>query len=112
MWNLQPLPPPDPLDALEVDDPAGFPQQRRDPAIAIATVAGGKRDDVGINAVSSSGCFVNQTLEALLNDVEKRVEGNEGGICAVIHDRPSIRRGKRQAAPSIREVMHVLLNGR
>jgi hypothetical protein len=41
---------------------------------------------------------VNQTLEPLLNDVEKRVEGSEGGICAVIHDRPSIRRGKRQPA--------------
>jgi hypothetical protein len=47
LWNLQPLSPPDQLDALEVDDPAGFPQQRRHPAIAIATLAGGKRDDVG-----------------------------------------------------------------
>ncbi len=47
MWNLQPLPPPDPLDAFEVDDPAGFPQQRRDPAIAVAAVTGREFDNVG-----------------------------------------------------------------
>ena len=39
-------------------------------------------------------------------------DGIESGIWAVTHDRPSIRREKRQAAPSIREVMRVLLNGR
>jgi hypothetical protein len=47
MWNLQPLPPPDPLDALEVDDPAGISQYRRDAAISVAAILGGERDDVG-----------------------------------------------------------------
>ena len=40
--NLQPLPPPDPLDPLAVHHPAGVPQQRRDPAIAVAAVLGGE----------------------------------------------------------------------
>src|SRR5690606_29115623 len=39
MGNLQPLPPPDALDAFGVHRPALGPQHRRDPAIAIATVA-------------------------------------------------------------------------
>ncbi len=43
--NLSALP--DPLDALEIDDPAGVPQQRRNPAIPVATVLGRKRDDGG-----------------------------------------------------------------
>ena len=33
--NLQPLPPPDPRDTLEVDHPACRAQQRRNPAIAV-----------------------------------------------------------------------------
>ena len=45
--NLQPLPPPDPLDPLDVHHPAGIPQQGGDPPIAVAAVLGGKRDDVG-----------------------------------------------------------------
>ena len=46
-WNLQPLPPPDPLDPLDVHHPAGVAQQRRDPAVAVAAIFDGERDDVG-----------------------------------------------------------------
>ena len=45
-WKLQPLPPPDPLDALDVHHPASVAQQRRDPAIAIAAILDGERDYV------------------------------------------------------------------
>ena len=46
--NLQPLSPPDPLDALVVDDPASRrPQQLRDLAIAVAAVLPGQFDDIG-----------------------------------------------------------------
>ena len=43
--DLQPLPPPDPLDPLGVDPPALGPERRRDPAIAISTVLCGEPDD-------------------------------------------------------------------
>src|SRR5690606_31210454 len=39
LGNLQPLPPPDALDAFGVHRPSLRPQHRRDPAIAIAAVA-------------------------------------------------------------------------
>src|SRR6187397_2160125 len=39
--------PPDPLDPLVVDQPAGIPQQSRDLPVAIAAVLPGKLDDVG-----------------------------------------------------------------
>jgi hypothetical protein len=45
--NLQPLTPPDPLDALLVHRPAGRPQERRNPAVSIAAVLAGKIDNVG-----------------------------------------------------------------
>ena len=46
--NLQPLSPPDPLDALVVDHPSGRrPQQLRDLAIAVAAVLPGQFDDIG-----------------------------------------------------------------
>ena len=44
--NLQPLPPPNPFDALDVHHPAGVVQQRRDPAIAVTAILDGERDDV------------------------------------------------------------------
>jgi hypothetical protein len=44
--NLQPLPPPDPLDLLLVHAPTGIPQQSSDPAVAIAAIALGQLDDV------------------------------------------------------------------
>jgi hypothetical protein len=44
--HLQPLPPPDPLDPLAVDLPAGLAQQRRDTAVAVATIAPRQLDDV------------------------------------------------------------------
>lgn len=47
LWDLQPLTPPDPLDPLLVDQPAGCTQQRRDPAIAVAAILAGQLDDVG-----------------------------------------------------------------
>ena len=47
LWDLQPLPLPDPLDPLEVHRPAGSGQHRRYPAIAVAAILGGERDDVG-----------------------------------------------------------------
>lgn len=45
--DLQPLPPPNSFDAFDVHHPTGVPQQSGDPAIAIAAVLGGERDDVG-----------------------------------------------------------------
>ena len=45
--DLQPLPPPDPFHPLHVHRPAGIPKQGRDPAIAVAAILGGERDDVG-----------------------------------------------------------------
>src|SRR3954468_5839 len=45
--DLKPFPPPEPLDTLAVDPPTGLAQQRRDPAIAVAAVPSGERDDVG-----------------------------------------------------------------
>jgi hypothetical protein len=46
--NLQPLSPPDPLDALVVDDPScRRPQQLRDLAVAVAAVLPGQFDDIG-----------------------------------------------------------------
>jgi len=47
-WNLQPLAPPDPLDPLVVDDPAGLlPQQFGDLAITVTAILAGEFDDVG-----------------------------------------------------------------
>ena len=46
-WDLEPLPPPDPLDTLDVHDPAGISRQRRDPAISVAAILDRERDDVG-----------------------------------------------------------------
>src|SRR3954464_228073 len=45
--NLQPLQPPDPLDAFDVHHPPGVLQQGCDPSIAITAVLGGERNDVG-----------------------------------------------------------------
>ena len=45
--NLQPLTPSDSGDPLDVRPPAPLPQQRCDPAVAIAAVLDGKRRDVG-----------------------------------------------------------------
>jgi len=45
--NLEPLTPPDALDPLVVDQPAGPAQQRCDLAIAVAAVLPGQLDDVG-----------------------------------------------------------------
>ena len=47
LWHLEPLPSPQPLDPLAVHHPAGSPEQGGDPAIAVAAVLGGERDDVG-----------------------------------------------------------------
>jgi len=47
LWHLQPLPAPDPLDALLVHQPAGTPQQRRDPPVAVAAILPGQGNDVG-----------------------------------------------------------------
>src|SRR5699024_2614321 len=47
LGKLQPLPPPDPLDAVGVYRPGPRPPRRRDPAIAIAAIPGSEPDDVG-----------------------------------------------------------------
>jgi len=44
--DLQPLPPPDPLDALHIHRPTGFPKQSGDAPIAVAPIPGRERDDV------------------------------------------------------------------
>ena len=44
--DLQPLAPPDPLDPLIVDQPAGPAQQLGDLAIAIAAILPGQLDDI------------------------------------------------------------------
>jgi len=45
--DLQPLAPPDPLDPLVVDQPAGPAQQLGNLAVAVAAVLPGQLDDVG-----------------------------------------------------------------
>jgi hypothetical protein len=45
--NFEPLTPPDPLDPLGIDEPAGITQQRCNLAIAIAPVLTSELDDVG-----------------------------------------------------------------
>src|SRR5881392_1966924 len=45
--DLQPLAPPDPLDPLIVDQPAGPAQQLGDLAIAVAAILPDQLDDVG-----------------------------------------------------------------
>jgi hypothetical protein len=45
LWNLQPLATPDTLHAILAYPPAGPPQQRRDPTVAITTVLAGKLND-------------------------------------------------------------------
>ena len=47
LWDLQPLPAPDPFDPLVVHKPTGVPQQGCDLAVAVAAVLSGKFDDVG-----------------------------------------------------------------
>ena len=47
MGDLQPLTPPDPLDPLVVDDPAGLFQQSGNLAIAIAAILPGQSDQIG-----------------------------------------------------------------
>src|SRR5690606_38573983 len=46
LWDLQPLPPPDPFDTLRVHSPSGLSQQGRDPAVAIAPILAGECDDI------------------------------------------------------------------
>jgi len=45
--DLQPLAPPDPLEPLIVDQPAGLAQQLGDLAIAVAAILPDQLDDVG-----------------------------------------------------------------
>ena len=45
--HFEPLQTPDALDPLDVHRPAGRPQHRRDPAVAVAAILRGERDDVG-----------------------------------------------------------------
>ena len=47
LWHLQPLPAPDPFNALLVHQPAGVPQQRRDPPVAVTAILPRQGDDVG-----------------------------------------------------------------
>ena len=47
LWNLQPLALPDSLNPLVIDQPARVPQQRRDLAVTVATIATGKFNDIG-----------------------------------------------------------------
>ena len=44
--DLQPHPPPEPLDPLHVHGPAGISEESRDAPIAIAAILRGERDDV------------------------------------------------------------------
>ena len=47
LWHLQPLLAQDPLNALLVHQPAGTPQQCRDPPVAVAAILPSQGDDVG-----------------------------------------------------------------
>ena len=44
--DLQPLPSPDPFDALHVHRPTGIPKQGGDAAVAVASILAGERDDI------------------------------------------------------------------
>ena len=46
-WNFQPFASPDAFDTLVVDKPTSLPEQRGDPAVAIAAVFAGEFNDVG-----------------------------------------------------------------
>ncbi|PUB14862.1 hypothetical protein DFP92_10585 [Yoonia sediminilitoris] len=50
-WHFKPLSPPDPFNTLIVDQPACFPQQRRNPTIAIATKVAVQLDHVGDQSI-------------------------------------------------------------
>jgi hypothetical protein len=54
--DFQPLTTPDPLDALLVYRPSCTTKQHRDPAISIAAILAGKRDDVGSQCRFVIGC--------------------------------------------------------
>lgn len=60
LWDLKPLPPPDPLDPLHVHRPTGLSQQGSNPAVAIAAKLRGERDDV-----RRQGFFVGAPLRHL-----------------------------------------------
>ena len=54
--DLQPLTSPDPLNTLLVHRPASSAKQRRNPAISVASILAGKRDDVGSQSYLVIGC--------------------------------------------------------
>jgi hypothetical protein len=60
LWDLQPLPPPDPLDLLQVHRLAGLPKERRNAPVTVATELRGERDDV-----RCQGFFIGPTLRRL-----------------------------------------------
>ena len=46
-WDFQPLTTPDAFNTLPVHRPTSGPQERRDPAVSVAAILAGERDDVG-----------------------------------------------------------------
>ena len=46
LWDLQPLPPPGALAPFHVHRPTGFAQEGSDPAVAVAPILRGERDNV------------------------------------------------------------------
>ena len=62
LWNFQPFAPPDTLDPLVVHRPARAAQQRRDPAVTVATVLPSQLDDVGCQSILISAALRNLAL--------------------------------------------------
>lgn len=62
VWHLQPLPLPQPLDALVIDLPARLAQQGRNAAIAVTTILPGQLDHVGDETLLVSSAPGNMTL--------------------------------------------------
>jgi hypothetical protein len=71
--DLQPLAPPDPLDPLIVDQPAGLAQQFGDLAIAVAAILPDQLDDGG-----RQPCLVVSTVRDLALRRAMLTEGRTG----------------------------------
>jgi hypothetical protein len=76
LWDVQPLPPPGPLDALHVHRPASLPKERRDAAVAVAPVLPGERDDALSDNMSAVDVLDNDKLKIIAYELLKGLRAN------------------------------------
>ena len=92
--DLQPLAPPDPLDPLVVDQPAGPAQQRGDLAIAVAAILAGQLDDVGAQPLLVVTALRNLTLRrAMLAERRTGAALGDGQLASNMLDAGAATRG-------------------